>query len=155
MTRRWDLAVIGAGFAGLAAAHAAAARGLRVVVMDRKSEAGERPHTTGLLVKEVADEWDVPGNLDSRLSPGYVGWVVPGLGRTQVGLAVNAGRRADVDAVDLLPQPRAPELAGLVRRAAAVQGGPAVRSSRGSLTITSDAAAQGSSRSKWMRCAGK
>ncbi len=220
MTRQVDLAVVGAGFAGLSAAHAAATRGLRVIVLDRKPEAGARLHTTGLLVKEVADSWDVPRGLtrkihgvrlygpslrwvdlvrpgyhflatdtpslmrwwaeqarsagavlrfdapyrgarlagkgalleghdmraryllgadgvrspvardlglginrrmlvgvegefegvagvdtdrlhvflDSRLSPGYIAWVVPGLGHTQVGLAVTAGCRADLGA---------------------------------------------------------
>jgi flavin-dependent dehydrogenase len=67
VTRHCDLAVIGAGFAGLAAAHAAALRGLDVVVLERKEEAGARPHTTGLLVKEVADWWDVPRGLTHKI----------------------------------------------------------------------------------------
>lgn len=53
MAREYDLAVIGAGFAGLAAAHAGATRGLKTIVLERKAEPGARPHTTGLLVKEV------------------------------------------------------------------------------------------------------
>ncbi len=40
--------------------------------------------------------------LDSELAPGYLGWVVPGLGITQVGLACRA--------------PRTPRLDGFVRR---------------------------------------
>lgn len=61
--RSYDLTVVGAGFAGLACAQAAALRGLRTAVLDAKPAAGIRPHTTGLLVKEVADEWDVPRRL--------------------------------------------------------------------------------------------
>ena len=228
MAGQYDLAIIGAGFAGLAAAHAAAARGVRTIVLDRKDEAGARPHTTGLLVKEVADLWDVPRDLtrkihgvrlyspslqwidlvrpgyhflatdtpallrwwakqaraagacvrfrapwrgarldggrvrleehdiharymigadgarsrvardlnlganrrflvgvegeyqgvegvdedrlhvflDSRIAPGYIAWVVPGVGRTQVGLAVQRGRPANLDALARRNPPR-------------------------------------------------
>ncbi|MDE2986050.1 MAG: NAD(P)/FAD-dependent oxidoreductase [Gemmatimonadota bacterium] len=58
-----DLAVVGAGFAGLACARRAAERGLSVLVLDRKREAGERIHTTGILVKEAWEEWAVPDDL--------------------------------------------------------------------------------------------
>lgn len=34
--------------------------------------------------------------VDPRLAPGYIGWVVPGVGITQVGLAVNERHRADI-----------------------------------------------------------
>jgi digeranylgeranylglycerophospholipid reductase len=60
MKRKYDIAVVGAGFAGLACAHAAALRGLKTVVLDRKDFAGQSLHTTGILVKEAADVWDVP-----------------------------------------------------------------------------------------------
>ena len=36
--------------------------------------------------------------LDSRLAPGYIAWVVPGFGITQVGLAATRGHRIDLDA---------------------------------------------------------
>jgi len=36
--------------------------------------------------------------LDSHLAPGYIGWVVPGVGVTQVGLACVAGHRPDLPA---------------------------------------------------------
>jgi flavin-dependent dehydrogenase len=36
--------------------------------------------------------------LDSRLAPGYIGWVVPGVGGTQVGLACTTGHRPDLPA---------------------------------------------------------
>lgn len=62
-----DLIVVGAGFAGLACAQASAWRGLRTVVLDRRPAAGHHPHTTGILVKEVADEWDVPPRFTRKI----------------------------------------------------------------------------------------
>jgi digeranylgeranylglycerophospholipid reductase len=59
----FDLAIVGAGFAGLACAEIAAQRGLSVLVLERKPAPGHRMHTTGLLVKEVADKLDVPSHL--------------------------------------------------------------------------------------------
>ncbi len=55
-----DVEIVGGGFAGLATARTCAARGLETVVWERKPEPGAAVHTTGLLVKEVADEHDVP-----------------------------------------------------------------------------------------------
>ncbi|MFG0257396.1 MAG: NAD(P)/FAD-dependent oxidoreductase [Phycisphaerales bacterium JB043] len=63
----YDLAVVGGGYAGLACAASASARGLKTVVLDRKPQPGARPHTTGILVKEVADEWDVPRHLTRKI----------------------------------------------------------------------------------------
>ena len=63
-----DLAIIGAGFAGLACARRAAERGLTVLVLDRKREPGERIHTTGILVKEACEEWAVPDELVRKVS---------------------------------------------------------------------------------------
>jgi digeranylgeranylglycerophospholipid reductase len=60
MVSTTDVLVVGASFAGLACAEAAAACGLRVRVIDRKPAADAYPHTTGLLVKEAADAWPVP-----------------------------------------------------------------------------------------------
>ena len=62
-----DLAVIGASFSGLQCAKAAAARGLRVVVLDRKKEPGANLRTTGILVKEAAEEIDFPAHLGRRV----------------------------------------------------------------------------------------
>ncbi|MEY4879872.1 MAG: hypothetical protein RJB62_1341 [Pseudomonadota bacterium] len=50
----YDLAIIGGGFAGLTAAATAAARDLRVVVLEAKPRSGARIHTTGILVKEAS-----------------------------------------------------------------------------------------------------
>ncbi len=55
-----DLVIIGASFAGLLCARTAALRGLRTVVIEAKQEPGARIHTTGILVKEAADEVDTP-----------------------------------------------------------------------------------------------
>lgn len=63
----FDLAVIGGGFAGMACAASASARGVRTVVLDRKPQPGAKPHTTGILVKEAADEWDVPRRLTRKI----------------------------------------------------------------------------------------
>jgi flavin-dependent dehydrogenase len=52
--------VIGASFAGLVCARTAALRGLSVVVLEAKREPGARIHTTGILVKEAAEEVDTP-----------------------------------------------------------------------------------------------
>ena len=46
----YDLAVVGAGFAGLACARSAALRGLSVLVLERQARAGQVIRTTGLLV---------------------------------------------------------------------------------------------------------
>jgi digeranylgeranylglycerophospholipid reductase len=54
MTARCDLAIVGAGFAGLVAARRAAERGLDVLVLDRKAEPGRPVHTTGILTAEAA-----------------------------------------------------------------------------------------------------
>ena len=58
--RQVDLVIVGASFAGLICARAAALRGLKTVVIEAKSEPGARIHTTGILVKEAADEVDTP-----------------------------------------------------------------------------------------------
>src|SRR4051812_14700843 len=52
---QFDLLVVGASFAGIACAREAALAGRRVCVIDRKVQPGARLHTTGLLVREVAD----------------------------------------------------------------------------------------------------
>jgi flavin-dependent dehydrogenase len=61
--RRYDLIVVGASFAGLACARTAALRGLKVAVVERKRDPGEGVRTTGILVKEAAEETDIPSHL--------------------------------------------------------------------------------------------
>jgi digeranylgeranylglycerophospholipid reductase len=63
----YDLAVIGGSFAGLVCARSAALRGLRTVVLERQPAPGHRIHTTGLLVKEVAERWEVPPRCTRRI----------------------------------------------------------------------------------------
>lgn len=66
----WDLVVVGASFAGAACALAAAQYGLRVCVLERKADPGERLHTTGILVKEVVEQtWlrRIPATLLQRV----------------------------------------------------------------------------------------
>ena len=59
----FDLVIVGASFAGLTAARAAALRGLKVLVLEAKRDPGARIHTTGILVKEAAEARDVPDHL--------------------------------------------------------------------------------------------
>lgn len=59
----FDLIIVGASFAGLTCARSAALRGLRVLVLESKTDPGARVHTTGILVKEAADEIDIPAEL--------------------------------------------------------------------------------------------
>lgn len=63
MLRKFDLVVVGASFAGLSCARTAALRGLKVAVLDAKPDAGSRIRTTGILVKEVTDAFDLPAHL--------------------------------------------------------------------------------------------
>src|SRR5882672_2081739 len=51
-----DCVVVGASFAGLASAHALARAGLRVTVLEKKTDAGTKLHTTGIIVKDAVDQ---------------------------------------------------------------------------------------------------
>ena len=55
------------GYETFRRAQACAIRGLRTRVLERKKDPGDAPHTTGLLVKEVADEWDLPHALTRKI----------------------------------------------------------------------------------------
>lgn len=63
----YDCLIIGAGFAGLQCARSAARRGINTLVIDRKPEIGAKLHTTGILVKEVADQLEVPRQLTRKI----------------------------------------------------------------------------------------
>jgi flavin-dependent dehydrogenase len=56
----YDVIVVGASFAGLAFASAAAVRGLRVLVLERDARVGGVVRTTGVLFSDVLDIVDVP-----------------------------------------------------------------------------------------------
>lgn len=107
--RRFDLIIVGASFAGLACARTAASRGLKVCVIERKKDPGLGVRTTGILVKEAADELDIPshltrlirsvrlyapnGNSTDHSSPGYyfLASDTPNLLRWMAGEAQRAG----------------------------------------------------------------
>ena len=55
-TPAFDIVVVGASFAGAACAIAAAQRGLRVCVIERKQDPGTKLRTTGIIVKEAAEQ---------------------------------------------------------------------------------------------------
>jgi flavin-dependent dehydrogenase len=66
-TRSADCTIVGASFAGLACATVLARRGLRVTVLERKNDPGDKLHTTGIIVKEVVDQIAVFDHLPSEL----------------------------------------------------------------------------------------
>ncbi len=63
----FDVVIVGASFAGLAAAKTAASRGLNVLVIEAKREPGARVHTSGILVREAIEEIDIPHRLTRRV----------------------------------------------------------------------------------------
>ncbi len=66
-----DVVIVGAGFAGAACALAAVQYGLRVCVLERKVDPGERLHTTGIVVKEAMEQtWlgRMPEHLVQRVA---------------------------------------------------------------------------------------
>ncbi len=62
-----DCVIVGASFAGLACATALARAGKRVLVLEKKADAGDRPRTTGILVKDVIDQVALLDRLPSDL----------------------------------------------------------------------------------------
>lgn len=63
-----DILIAGGGFAGLACAKALAERGIGVVLLERKKAPGVGMHTTGIIVKECADEFAVPEHLTRKVT---------------------------------------------------------------------------------------
>jgi flavin-dependent dehydrogenase len=69
-TYDFDVTVVGASFAGSACALAAAQRGLRVCVLERKRDPGDKLRTTGIIVKEAAEQTllnQLPAHLTRRV----------------------------------------------------------------------------------------
>ncbi|MEO8306598.1 MAG: NAD(P)/FAD-dependent oxidoreductase [Pseudomonadota bacterium] len=62
-----DCVVVGASFAGLACATALAQSGARVTVIERKARAGDKLHTTGILVRDVVDQVPLLDGLPAAL----------------------------------------------------------------------------------------
>jgi len=56
MQPRTDCVVVGASFAGLASAIALARAGLRVTILEKKTDAGAKLHTTGIIVRDAIDQ---------------------------------------------------------------------------------------------------
>ena len=66
----FDLVIVGASFAGSACAIAAAQRGLKVCVLERKDDPGAKLRTTGIIVKEAAEQTllnQLPAHLTRRI----------------------------------------------------------------------------------------
>lgn len=113
--KAYDLIIVGAGFAGLACAEAAARHNLKTLVLERKHDPGGHIQTTGILVKELADEWNVPQRLTRKISgvrlyspsldwidlasPGYsfLATDTPALMQWQLRQAESAGARICLD----------------------------------------------------------
>jgi len=62
-----DCVVVGASFAGLASALALARRGLRVTVLEKKTDPGAKLHTTGIIVKDAIDQIALLDTLPASL----------------------------------------------------------------------------------------
>lgn len=62
-----DCVVVGASFAGLASAVALARTGLRVTVLEKKTDPGAKLHTTGIIVKDAIDEIALLDTLPASL----------------------------------------------------------------------------------------
>ncbi len=112
-----DCVIVGASFAGLACATSLARAGLRVRVLEKKADAGEKLHTTGILVKDAIDQIalldGLPGELVRRIdgvrlyapnmthvdlaAPGYyfLATDTPALMRWLAGRAEEAGARIE------------------------------------------------------------
>ena len=66
-TTQSDCVVVGASFAGLACATALARAGMRVIVLERKADVGEKLHTTGIIVKDAIDQIALLDGLPSSI----------------------------------------------------------------------------------------
>ena len=62
-----DCVVVGASFGGLASAHALATAGLRVTVVEKKTDPGAKLHTTGIIVKDAVDQIALLDSLPAAL----------------------------------------------------------------------------------------
>lgn len=60
MNESFDVAIIGAGLAGLRCARLLAARGMRVAILDRKASLAAPVHTTGIFVRKTWEDFPLP-----------------------------------------------------------------------------------------------
>ena len=63
----FDLVVVGGSFGGLSCAGAASARGVKTLVLDKKKSPGSYTQSTGIFVKEIADQVDLPPELVNKI----------------------------------------------------------------------------------------
>lgn len=68
MTAQYDVIIVGASFAGLSCASILADNGLKVLILERKKEAGQAVRTTGIIVKEAAKNLNLPDNLTRSIN---------------------------------------------------------------------------------------
>lgn len=67
MNQNVDCIIVGASFAGLACATSLARAGLKVTVLEKKADAGDKLHTTGILVKDAVDKVPLLDGLPPEL----------------------------------------------------------------------------------------
>jgi flavin-dependent dehydrogenase len=60
MNDHFDVAIIGAGLAGLRCARLLAGRGMRVAILDRKASVAAPVHTTGIFVRKTWEDFPLP-----------------------------------------------------------------------------------------------
>ena len=58
----YDTIIVGAGLAGLQCARLLGQRGLRVLLVDRKSSLQTSIHTTGIFVRRTLEDFDLPAD---------------------------------------------------------------------------------------------
>jgi digeranylgeranylglycerophospholipid reductase len=62
-----DCTIVGASFAGLACATALSHARMRVTVLEKKADVGEKLHTTGIIVKDAIDQLAILDRLPTEL----------------------------------------------------------------------------------------
>jgi flavin-dependent dehydrogenase len=60
--KHYDVAIVGAGLAGLQCARLLGRQGLRVLLIDRKNSLDTSIHTTGIFVRRTFEDFDIPAN---------------------------------------------------------------------------------------------
>lgn len=65
---KFDVIIVGAGFAGISCAKILAQNGINVAVLERKKDIEQGIHTTGILVNEAADLLNIPEELCKKIN---------------------------------------------------------------------------------------